>query len=77
LQDKDDVPEVPRVMLGDPRLQLRPEGLDEVVRATTPVKPLMAVTVIVEVAAVPARTFTLVGEAVTVKSRTVYATEVM
>ena len=39
-----------------------------VVRLTTPAKPLIAVTVIVEVPAEPAFTVTLVGLAVIVKS---------
>ena len=45
-----------------------------VVRATTPLKPWSAVTVIVEVAAVPALTVTLVGLAAIVKSWTVNVT---
>lgn len=54
-------------MLGGERVQTSPVlGDIEEVRLTVPVKPLWAVTVIVEVPAVPARTVTTVGLAVTV-----------
>ena len=54
------------------RVQARPvAGLIIDVRLTTPLKPWRAVTVIVEVAAVPAKTVTLVGLAVIAKSCTV------
>ena len=62
-----EVPEVPRVMLVGERLQVRPLlGETEEVRLTVPVKPLPAVTVIMEVPVVPARTVIVVGLAVTV-----------
>jgi hypothetical protein len=54
------------------RVQVRPVAGDTVaVRLTTPVKPCNAVTVIVEVPAVPAFTLTVVGLAAMVKSWTV------
>jgi len=54
------------------RVQARPvAGLIIDVRLTTPLKPWRAVTVIVEVAAVPAKTVTLVGLAAIAKSCTV------
>jgi len=66
------VPEVPRVTLVGVSVQVRPvDGETADVRVTVPVKPWTAVTVIVEVAAVPAFTVTLVGLAVIVKSLTV------
>ena len=55
-------------------MQVRPAGETVEVRATVPVKPLTGATVIVELAAAPARTVTLVGLAVTVKSLTVTVT---
>jgi hypothetical protein len=61
-----EVPEVPRVMLVGDRLQVSPLGETEEVRLTVPVKPLCALTVIVDVPDVPARTVTAVGFAVTV-----------
>ena len=62
-----EVPELPRVMLVGERLQVRPLlGETEEVRLTVPVKPLPAVTVIMEVPVVPARTVIVVGLAVTV-----------
>ena len=48
------------------KLQERPAGDTVDVRATVPVNPLTGVTVIVEVAAAPARALTLAGLAVTV-----------
>jgi len=69
LQERLDVPEVPRVTLADDRLQDRPvEGETEADRATVPVKPCRLATVIVEVPDVLTRTVRLVGLAVTVKS---------
>ena len=66
------MPEVPRVTLVGVSVQVRPvDGETADVRVTVPVKPWTAVTVIVEVAAVPAFTVTLVGLAVIVKSLTV------
>jgi len=61
-------------MLDGVRVQVRPAGETEDVRATVPVNPLTGATVIVEVAAVPATVVTAVGLAVTVKSVTVYVT---
>ena len=58
-------------MLVGLRVQVKPAGDTELVRATVPVKPLTGATVIVDVAAVPALTLTLTGFAVTVKSVTV------
>jgi hypothetical protein len=47
--------EVPKVTLVGVRVQVRPEGVEaETVRATVPVRPLSAVTVIVEVPEPPA-----------------------
>ena len=67
-----DVPEVPSVTLVGVSVQVRPvEGDIADVRATVPVKPWTAVTVIVEVPATPALTMTAVGLATTVKSLTV------
>jgi len=60
------VSEVPSVILVGDRLQLIPVlGETEDTRLTVPVKPLCAVTVIVEVPVAPARTVTAVGLAVT------------
>ena len=47
---------------------MRPAGATEEVRATVPVNPFTGATVMVEVAATPALTATVVGLAVTVKS---------
>ena len=58
-------------MLLGVRVQVRPAGETEEVRATVPVKPFTGATVIVEAPATPALTVTLVGDAVTVKSVTV------
>jgi len=58
-------------MLVGVRVQVNPAGLTLDVRATVPVNPLTGATVMVEVAAVPALTATLVGLAVTEKSVTV------
>ena len=55
-------------MLVGERVQVRPAGETELVKATVPVKPFTGATVIVEVAAVPAVVVTDVGAAVTVKS---------
>jgi hypothetical protein len=63
---------VPRVTLVGVSVQVRPvAGATVAVRLTVPVNPWTAVTVIVEVPAVPALTVTLVGLAATVKSLTV------
>ena len=58
-------------MLVGVRVQVRPAGDTELVRATVPVNPLTGATVIVEVPAVPAVVVTAIGLAVTVKSVTV------
>ena len=58
----------PRTMLAGVRVQVRPAGATEEVRATVPVNPLTGATVIVEVTAVPAVVVSDVGLAVTVKS---------
>jgi len=55
------------MLVGD-RVQVRPAGETELVRATVPVNPFTGATVIVEVAAVPTVVVTEVGLAVTVKS---------
>ena len=52
-------------------MQVKPAGETDGVSATVPVNPFTGATVIVEVAAAPALTATLVGLAVTVKSVTV------
>jgi len=64
----------PRTMLAGVRVQVRPAGETEEVRATVPVKPFTGATVIVEVAATPTLTLAVVGLAVTVKSCTVKVT---
>lgn len=62
---------MPRVTLVGVRVQDNPvEGDTDDVRLTVPVNPLIDVTVIVEVPAVPAMTDTFVGLAVTEKSGT-------
>jgi len=65
--------EVPEpVTLVGVRVQVKPvAGATVAVRLTIPLNPCWAVTVIVEVPAWPARTVTLVGLAVIVKSCTV------
>ena len=55
-------------------MHVSPAGDTVDVSATVPVKPLTGATVMVEVAAVPALTLTLVGLAVTEKSWTVKVT---
>ena len=62
------------MMLAGINVQVKPAGETDDVRATVPVNPLTGATVIVEAAAAPARTLTLVGLAVTVKSLTVTVT---
>jgi hypothetical protein len=69
-QERVDVPE-PVEMLDGLTEQDRPvDGLAERARVTVPPKPLIGVTVIVEVPVEPAETVTLVGLAVTEKSGT-------
>jgi len=55
-------------------VHVRPAGETAEVRATVPLKPFTAATVMVEVAAVPAVVVTAVGLAVIVRSVTVYVT---
>ena len=74
MQDRAEVWDAPRTMLDGVRVQVRPAGETVEVRATVPVKPFTGATVIVEAAAVPALTLTLVGLAATVKSVTVSVT---
>ena len=74
MHDKADVWETPRTMLAGVRVQVRPAGETVEVNATVPVNPLTGATVIVDVAAVPTLTATVVGLAVTVKSMTVTVT---
>jgi hypothetical protein len=61
-------------MLVGLRVHVKPAGDTDEVSATVPVKPFSGATVIVDVAAVPALTATVVGLAVTEKSVTVYVT---
>jgi hypothetical protein len=61
-------------MLVGVRVQVRPEGETEEVRATVPVKPFTGATVMVEVAATPTSTLAVVGLAVTEKSVTMNVT---
>ena len=56
-------------MLVGVRVHVRPAGETVEVKATVPVNPFTGATVIVEVTAVPELVATLVGLAVTVKSR--------
>jgi hypothetical protein len=70
VHDRVEVPEVValRVILVGLRMHVRPvAGEMASVKATVPTKPLVAVTVIIEVAGVPTTAFTAVGLAVTVK----------
>lgn len=75
VQDSVEVPDVPRVTLVGVRVQVRPVlGETAEVRATVPANPCRDATVIVEVAAEPARTVAEVGLAVTEKSCTLNVT---
>ena len=66
------LPEVPRVILVGDRVHVKPvEGEIDDVGLIAPVKPLAAVTVIVEVPVTPELTETVVGHADTLKSVTV------
>jgi hypothetical protein len=71
VHERVEVPEVVvvlRVILVGLRVHVRPVAGETVsVKATVPVKPFVAATVIVEVAGVPTTAFTAVGLAVTVK----------
>lgn len=69
-----EVCDAPSTMLAGVRVQVKPVGDTELVRATVPVNPLSGATVIVDVAAVPAGVVTEVGLAVTEKSVIVYVT---
>ncbi len=70
-----DVPEAPSITLVGVKVHVNPVAGDTVeVSETVPVNPLTAVTVIVDVPDAPATTVTLVGLAVTVKSRIVTVT---
>ncbi len=69
-----DVPEAPSVTLVGLSVAVQPAGAPVAVKETTPVKPFIAVTVMVEVAEEPATKLSVVGLAVTVKSVTVTAT---
>ena len=66
VHDSVDVWAAPRTTLVGLRVHVNPAGETVEVKATVPVKPLSGVTVIVEVAALPAFAATLVGLAVTV-----------
>ena len=64
--------EVPNVTLVGESVHVRPAGVDaETVSPTVPVRPLTAVTVIVEVPVAPANTWAGVAPAAIVKSTTV------
>ncbi len=65
-----EVPETPRVTLVGLSVALQPAGSPVAASDTTPVKPLTAVTVIVELAEDPATKLIEVGLAATVKSGT-------
>ena len=63
--------DVPKVTLVDVKVHVRPAGIEaETVSATVPVRPLTAVTVIVEVPDAPANTWAGVAPAAIVKSTT-------
>ena len=72
LQDRVEVcGDVPNVTLVGARVHVSPAGVEaETVRATVPVRPLTAVTVIVEVPVAPASTWAGVAPAAMVKSTT-------
>ena len=74
VQDRAEVWDAPKTILVGVRVHVRPAGDTVDVRATVPVNPFTGATVIVDVAAVPTLTATLVGLAVTVKSVTVTVT---
>jgi len=68
VQDRAEVPEVPRTTLVGVSVHVKPVGVTLEDRATVPVNPFRLVTVIVEVAAAFASAVTLVGLAVMLKS---------
>jgi hypothetical protein len=71
LQDRVDVPEVPRVTLVGLSVQVNPvEGDTDDVSATVPVNELIEVTVIIDVTEVPAVSATPTGLGVIKKSGT-------
>ncbi len=74
MHDRADVWLAPRTMLVGERVQVRPAGETEEVRATVPVNPFTGATVMVDVAATPTLTLAVVGLAVTLKSWTTYDT---
>jgi len=74
VQDKAEVPEVPRITDVGVRVHVNPAGVTDDERATVPANPFRLVTVIVDVAAAFARAVALVGLAVTLKSWIVTAT---
>ncbi len=75
MQDKVEAPEVPRVMLGGEREQVRPvEGKMENERLTVPANPLRPVTLIEEVPTTPAFRVTDAGVAAIAKSWTAKVT---
>lgn len=74
VHDRADVWLAPRTMLVGERVQVRPAGETEEVRATVPVNPFTGATVMVDVAATPTLTLAVVGLAVTLKSWTTYDT---
>jgi hypothetical protein len=64
--------DVPKVTLVGDRVHVKPAGVEaDAVRATVPVKPLTAVTVMVDVPEAPARIWAGVAPAAIVKSTTV------
>ncbi len=75
LQERIEVPEVPRVIEVVESVQFNPDdGEVEFVSVTTPLKLFTDVTLMVELPLAPANTVTLDGPVVMVKSWTVYAT---
>ena len=77
LQDRVEVPDVPRVTLVGLSEQDRPvDGVTDEVSDTVPVNPFTLATVIVDVAVPPTTVLVLVGLAVTVKSLTAKLTVV-
>ncbi len=70
MQERTEFCAKPRVMLTRVKVQLSPDGEDEEVRVTVPVKPFTGEIVMVEFACIPALTLTVVTLADTVKSVT-------
>jgi len=69
-QDNSEFKLVPRTTLAGVKVQVKPAGAIDDVKATVPPKPLTEATVIVEFPSRPRFTVTLVGEAETAKSVT-------